>query len=56
MVRLAIPRRAYTYRHKDYVAAVASNVFDRRHSIKSGLKIKREAQIMRHFTVELERL
>ncbi len=56
MVRLAIPRRVYTYRHIDYIAAVASNVFDRRHSIKSGLKIKREAQIMRHFTVELERL
>jgi tryptophanase len=56
MVRLAIPRRVYTNNHMDYVAAVVQNVFDRRNSIKRGLSIKREAQIMRHFTVELERI
>jgi tryptophanase len=56
MVRLAIPRRVYTNNHMDYVAAVVKNVFDRREKIKRGVRIKREAPIMRHFTVELERL
>ena len=56
LVRLAIPRRVYTDRHIDYIAAAASNVYNRRDEITSGLRIKREAHIMRHFTVELERL
>jgi tryptophanase len=56
MVRLAIPRRVYTSNHMDYIAAVVHNVFERRSSIKRGLTIKREAQILRHFTVELERI
>jgi tryptophanase len=56
LVRLAIPRRVYTNNHMDYVAAVAANVFERRDKITRGIKIKREAQIMRHFTIELERL
>jgi tryptophanase len=56
MVRLAIPRRVYSYRHMDYVAATVKNVFDRRSGIKRGYKIKYEAPIMRHFTVELEKL
>jgi tryptophanase len=56
MVRLAIPRRVYTNNHMDYVAAVAGNVFERRDQITRGVRIKREARIMRHFTVELERL
>jgi len=56
MVRLAIPRRVYTNNHMDYIAAVVHNVFERRNSIKRGLSIKREAQILRHFTVELERI
>jgi tryptophanase len=56
MVRLAIPRRVYTNNHMDYVAAVAARVFERRDKITSGVRIKREAQILRHFTVELERL
>jgi len=56
LLRLAIPRRVYTNNHMDYVAAVAGNVFERRYNIKHGVKIKREAQILRHFTVELERL
>ena len=55
-VRLALPRRVYTDNHMDYVAAVVRNVFERRNSIKRGLKIKWEAPIMRHFTVRLERL
>ncbi len=56
MVRLAVPRRVYTNNHMDYVAAVVKNVFDRRMQITSGVKIAWEAPIMRHFTVQLERL
>jgi len=55
LLRLAIPRRTYTDNHIDVVAAALKNVFDRRESITRGFKIVREAAIMRHFTVELER-
>lgn len=54
-VRLALPRRVYTYNHMDYTAAVVRNVFDRREQIKRGVKILWEAPILRHFTVRLER-
>jgi tryptophanase len=53
-LRLAIPRRTYTYRHIDYVAVSLLNLFERRNSIRHGFKIIKEAPIMRHFTVELE--
>ncbi len=56
LVRLAIPRRTYTNNHMDYVAAALINVFDRRNAIKSGYKIIKEAEVLRHFTVELEQL
>ncbi len=56
MVRLAIPRRVYTNSHMDYVAAAVGNVFARRDTYRRGLRILREAPIMRHFTVELDRL
>lgn len=56
LVRMAIPRRVYTNSHMDYIAAVVCNVFDRRDEITRGLIIKKEAPIMRHFTVELEKL
>jgi len=56
LLRLAIPRRTYTNNHMDVVAAALKNVFDRRMDIKRGVKIVKEAPIMRHFTVELERL
>ena len=56
LVRLAIPRRVYTNSHMDYIAAAVCNVYDRRNEIVSGLVIRKEAPIMRHFTVELERL
>ncbi len=55
MVRLAIPRRTYTNNHMDYVAASIINVWERRNEIKSGYRILREAPIMRHFTVELDK-
>ena len=56
LVRLAIPRRTYTNNHMDYVAVALKNVFDRRKSISSGVKIMKEAPVLRHFTVELEKL
>ena len=55
-VRLCIPRRVYTNNHMDVIAAALKNVYDRRESITRGLKITKEAPLMRHFTVELERL
>jgi len=56
LVRLAIPRRTYTKSHMDYVAAVCKQIFDTRHEAKHGLKILSEAPIMRHFTVELDKI
>jgi tryptophanase len=56
MLRLAIPRRTYTNNHMDVVAVALKNIFDRRESITKGFKIKSEAPIMRHFSVELERV
>lgn len=56
LLRLAIPRRTYTDNHMNVVAAALKNVFDRREQIKHGVKITWEAPIMRHFTVQLERL
>jgi len=54
-LRLAIPRRVYTNNHMDVVAAALINVFDRRSEIKHGYRITREAPIMRHFTIEMEK-
>jgi tryptophanase len=56
LVRLAIPRRVYTNSHMDYVTATVANVYARREQISKGLKILREPPILRHFTVELEKL
>lgn len=56
LLRLAIPRRTYTNNHMDVIAAAFKNVFDRRNQIKNGMNITWEAPIMRHFTVELEKL
>ncbi len=53
-LRLAIPRRVYTNNHMDVVAIALKNVFDRRKEVTRGMKIIREASIMRHFTVELD--
>jgi len=55
-LRLAIPRRVYTNSHMDVIAAALKNVYDRRDTITRGLGILKEAHIMRHFTIELERL
>ncbi|WP_320053360.1 tryptophanase [uncultured Acetobacteroides sp.] len=55
LLRLAIPRRTYTNNHMDVVAAALKNVFDRRESITRGVVITKEAPILRHFTVEMEK-
>ena len=54
LMRLAIPRRVYTNNHMDVVAAALKNIYDRRDQIKTGFRIRSEAPIMRHFTVELD--
>lgn len=56
MLRLAIPRRTFTNNHMDVVAVALKNIFDRRNKITSGFRIRCEAPIMRHFSVELERV
>jgi tryptophanase len=56
MLRLAIPRRVYTNNHMDHVAVALANIFERRKSIKKGLRIVHEAPLLRHFTVALERV
>jgi tryptophanase len=40
----------------EYVAAALKNVSDNCQNIKHGLKIIFEAPIMRHFTVEFEKI
>lgn len=56
LVRLAIPRRTYTSNHMEYVAAAFKNVLDRKNEITHGVRIVKEAPVLRHFTVELEKL
>ncbi|MDX9883713.1 MAG: tryptophanase [Prolixibacteraceae bacterium] len=55
-LRLAIPRRAYTNNHMDVVAAGLKNIYDIRDEIRTGLRIRKEAPIMRHFTVQLDKV
>ena len=55
LLRLAIPRRTYSYKHLDYVAVALKNIFDRRNEITSGLEIVWESEILRHFTVLLKK-
>ena len=55
-VRLALPRRVYTNNHVDYVAATVANVYERKDLIKRGFRIRKEAPILRHFTIELDRV
>lgn len=55
LVRLALPRRTYTDNHINYIAVALKNVFDRREEIRKGYKIIWEPEILRHFTVQLEK-
>ncbi len=56
LLRLAIPRRVYSRNHMDYIAATLANVAVRSKDIKTGFTIKKQAAILRHFTVELEKI
>ncbi len=56
LLRLAIPRRTYTNNHMNYVAAALINVWERRNTIRRGYRIVKEAPILRHFTVTLEKI
>ncbi|MDD4848372.1 MAG: tryptophanase [Bacteroidales bacterium] len=56
LLRLCICRRVYTNNHMDVIAAALKNVYDRRESVTRGVRITWEAALMRHFTVQLERL
>jgi tryptophanase len=40
----------------DVIAVALKNVFDRRNEITRGVKIVWETELMRHFTVKLEKL
>ena len=53
---IAIPRRVYTDNHMNVIAAALKNVYDKRETITRGVRIAWEAPLMRHFTVQLERL
>ena len=52
LVRTAIPRRAYTQGHVDYVAEAVLEVFDRRDTLKP-LRICEAPPQLRHFTARL---
>lgn len=56
MLRLAIPRRVYTNNHMDVIAVALKNVKDRSQTIHHGYRIAWEAPLMRHFTVQLEKI
>jgi len=55
LVRLAVPRRVYTNTHLEYVAEVILRL--RRDPAKlRGLRIVREAPVLRHFTAKFEEI
>ena len=56
LLRLAIPRRVYTDNHIRVIAAACRNIYARRSEITTGYRISFEAPILRHFTVELEKI
>ena len=52
LVRLTLPRRVYTQGHLDFVADAIIKIHRNRDQVK-GLKLVREAPLMRHFTAGL---
>jgi len=52
LVRLAVPRRVYTGSHLDYVADIIAQISTVKESLK-GIKVVREAKLLRHFTAEM---
>ncbi|GJQ30095.1 MAG: tryptophanase [Phycisphaerae bacterium] len=55
LVRLALPRRAYTQSHYDYVAEACAELFTRRRELR-GLRILEAPDVLRHFTATFEEL
>jgi len=53
LVRLAVPRRVYTNTHLEYVAEVAVELH-REPQAHRGVRIVREAPVLRHFTARFE--
>jgi len=53
LVRLAIPRRAYTQSHIEYVVEVILDVWRKREQIR-GYEITHQAQFLRHFRAKLK--
>jgi tyrosine phenol-lyase len=53
LVRLALPRRAYTQSHYDYVAEACAELFARRGELR-GLRIIEAPEVLRHFTAKFE--
>ncbi len=55
LVRLAIPRRAYTQSHIDYVIEAMAAIFQRREQLR-GLRITSALPVLRHFSARFEEL
>src|SRR4029077_3481071 len=55
LVRLAVPRRVYTTEHMRFVAESMIQLYRERDRLR-GLRIVREAPVLRHFTARLEEL
>jgi tryptophanase len=55
LVRLAVPRRAYTNTHLRYVCDVLEEISDDLDRVK-GLKMVYEAPVLRHFTARFEEI
>ena len=53
---MAFSRRVYTDNHIRVIAAACRNIFERRAEITTGYRITFEAPILRHFTVELDKI
>jgi tryptophanase len=55
LVRLAIPRRAYTQSHIDYVVEAVLAIWERRATLR-GFRIVEQPAALRHFTARFEEL
>jgi tryptophanase len=55
LVRLALPRRAYTQSHYDYVAEACAELYQARQSLR-GLRIVEAPDVLRHFTAKFAEL
>jgi tyrosine phenol-lyase len=52
LVRLAVPRRVYTWEQMRYVAQSVIELYGRRETMR-GLRLTYEAPVLRHFTARL---